>query len=97
MATLRREDTSDEAPLLGERGDASLPGGRPLYHNFVLGIALLSLSPPPPSLHKSAHHGFRYRCCRPGRRMDSKLSGCSSIDCGLTQTDCSHRLGLCLF
>lgn len=44
MASLRREDTSDEAPLLGERGDASLPGGRPLYHNFVLGIALLSLS-----------------------------------------------------
>ncbi|EMF12734.1 uncharacterized protein SEPMUDRAFT_149312 [Sphaerulina musiva SO2202] len=42
MASLRREDTSDEAPLLGERGDASLPGGRPLYHNFVLGTAVVA-------------------------------------------------------
>lgn len=42
MATLRTEDTSDEAPLLGERGDASLPGGRPLYHNFVLGTAVVA-------------------------------------------------------
>lgn len=38
MATLRREGTAEEEPLLGERGDASLPDGKPLYHNFVLGM-----------------------------------------------------------
>lgn len=29
--------TSEEEPLLGGRGDASLPEGRPLYWNLILG------------------------------------------------------------
>lgn len=29
--------TSEEEPLLGGRGDASLPEGKPLYYNFILG------------------------------------------------------------
>ena len=29
--------TSEEEPLLGVRGDASLPEGKPLYYNFILG------------------------------------------------------------
>lgn len=29
--------TSEEEPLLGGRGDASLPAGKPLYYNFILG------------------------------------------------------------
>jgi hypothetical protein len=33
----RLPGTSEEQPLLGERGDASLPEGRALYHNFILG------------------------------------------------------------
>jgi hypothetical protein len=31
---------SEEAPLLGEQGDASLPEGRPLYNNLILGMDL---------------------------------------------------------
>ncbi|KXT01715.1 hypothetical protein AC578_2802 [Pseudocercospora eumusae] len=37
-----RQRTSEEEPLLGERGDASLPEGRPLYHNFVLGTGVVA-------------------------------------------------------
>lgn len=33
----RVHGTSEEEPLLGGRGDASLPEGKPLYMNFVLG------------------------------------------------------------
>ena len=29
--------TSEEAPLLGRRGDASQPSGKPLYHNLAIG------------------------------------------------------------
>ncbi|EME42189.1 hypothetical protein DOTSEDRAFT_73118 [Dothistroma septosporum NZE10] len=34
--------TSEEEPLLGERGDASLPEGRPLYWNFILGTGVIA-------------------------------------------------------
>lgn len=38
MADSRRpHGTSEEEPLLGEQGDASLPQGKPLYNNLVLG------------------------------------------------------------
>ncbi|KAF1817908.1 uncharacterized protein K489DRAFT_328543 [Dissoconium aciculare CBS 342.82] len=33
---------SEEEPLLGEQGDASLPEGRPLYNNLVLGTGVLA-------------------------------------------------------
>ncbi|USW56632.1 hypothetical protein Slin15195_G099510 [Septoria linicola] len=42
MSTLRREGTAEEEPLLGDRGDASLPEGKPLYYNFVLGTAVVA-------------------------------------------------------
>ena len=35
--------TSEEEPLLGGRGDASLPEGKPLYYNLVLGQLAWSL------------------------------------------------------
>jgi len=34
--------TAEEEPLLGDRGDASLPEGKPLYHNFVLGTGVVA-------------------------------------------------------
>ena len=33
----RLPGTSEEEPLLGDPGDASLQEGKPLYYNFVLG------------------------------------------------------------
>lgn len=33
----RQPGTSEEEPLLGERGDASQQEGLPLYHNFIIG------------------------------------------------------------
>jgi len=38
----RLPGTSEEQPLLGERGDASLPEGRALYHNFILGTGIVA-------------------------------------------------------
>jgi hypothetical protein len=37
----RVRGVSEEEPLLGGQGDASLPEGKPLYNNFVLGERLL--------------------------------------------------------
>ncbi|KAF2173888.1 hypothetical protein M409DRAFT_16156 [Zasmidium cellare ATCC 36951] len=34
--------TSEEEPLLGGRGDASLPEGKPLYYNFILGTGVIA-------------------------------------------------------
>ncbi|CAK4033178.1 Cytochrome b561 [Lecanosticta acicola] len=39
---IRVPGTSEEEPLLGGRGDASLPEGKPLYHNFVLGTGVVA-------------------------------------------------------
>lgn len=36
--------TSEEEPLLGQQGDASLESGQPLYYNFWLGKLALSPS-----------------------------------------------------
>lgn len=33
----RQPGTSEEEPLLGQRGDASQQEGKPLYHNFIIG------------------------------------------------------------
>lgn len=38
----RLPGTSEEEPLLGERGDASQVEGKPLYYNFILGMSYTS-------------------------------------------------------
>jgi len=42
MADDERQLTSEEAPLLGERGDASQPDGRPSYYNLFLGTGTVA-------------------------------------------------------
>jgi hypothetical protein len=37
----RVRGVSEEEPLLGGQGDASLPEGKPLYNNFILGEKIL--------------------------------------------------------
>lgn len=39
----RPQGTSEEEPLLGQQGDASLESGQPLYYNFWLGELALFL------------------------------------------------------
>lgn len=42
----RPQGTSEEEPLLGQQGDASLESGQPLYYNFWLGeLSYFSLPP----------------------------------------------------
>lgn len=39
---LHRRGVDEDEPLLGERGDAQLVEGKPLYHNFILGTGVVA-------------------------------------------------------
>lgn len=50
--------TSEEEPLLGQQGDASLPEGKPLYHNLILGESTRSYIPLSPILTQKTGTGI---------------------------------------